>query len=503
MSDWLERGEMVMSSMSSNFSELLVTDPYEYITESTANRRSDNIFRKSPDMFLDYLEDWDYIKGLIDVFASPLHDIITRSPITISFNKEELKQYEDFINNKLAECNLKDKIVDSISEIIYRGSFFKILAYDKTSQTFRIADVKRSYRTVVVDKFDKTIGYLVNRKFIPYNEGIYASYQSQVKRRFTLSDINDSEIREKIISSFGGSFPKKLEKEIVIYTHSGARSAFWGQAQKLFQIYLNDFILQFLALKDSIRQELITVTVNSLPKKVINTSEVTQSIEETLNQGSNLLVQQDPQSMLSQVIFTLFNSARVLPAIENYSSVNKLDLLEFREKRAQLMEENEALKRQINSNLGVPDEWQAGTGNRWEILSRSDRVLTALNRYVEVGNEIVKNTVVSMMASIGRFCTVEDINFNYLNDTPLQSQMSRNKAALFTDSLRDHLSSINGIKALASTGMFNIEGLYSDFLEQIKKWGFPFTSSFKSIEEIMNDMQDKDSAVNNFTGIEF
>ena len=503
MSNWAERSNIVINSALSDLDSLLITDPYTQIFEQTAEQRIDNIFRKDPRNTLQYLESWWYTDSLVESFASPLREVLDKNQLTISFEKEELKKYEDFINNKIVEMDLKKSIDSSLYDMIYWGVYFKYLTYNAEKKEFNILDVKNPEITTYVEKLSKPMGFIRQGNFVDISDGIFSSYKLAPVKQVSLDKITIPDLRAKIQEEMGKTFDSKMRPEIVAYTHFRPRSVFWGQVDLLAQIFLNELILQFLALKDSVRQDLITVIVQSLPKKTINTAKVAQSIEEALNQGSNLLVQQDMRSLIGNVIFALFNSARVLPSVENYSSIQKLDLLDLKEKRAQLQAENEELKKQALANLGIPEELQAGTGNRWEILSRSDKYLTAINSYISMADDVVKNTVVSMMRLMGRYCEKSDVNFSFINDTPLQSQMSRNKAALFIDSLRDTMNAINGVKMIVSTGFVDPNKVMDDFLDQIQNWNLPFSTSYYSAEELVAGMNDPHSPISQIMGGEF
>ena len=492
-----------MNSALSELDSMVTSDIYKLIYEDTAEQRSDNIFRKDPELYLSYLRDWWMVQSLVESFASPLREVLDKNQLVISFDNEELKRYEDFINNKLSEIDLKRKINDSLFDMIYWGTFYKFLTYNSDKKEFNLIDIREPWKTTYVERLSKPMGFLRAGNFVDISEGVFSAYKLYPIKRISLDKVTIPELRKQLQEDMGRTFDEKMRAEIVAYTHFRPRSVFWGQAELLFQVYLNELILQFLALKDSVRQDLITVIVQSLPKKTINTAKVAQSIEEALNQGSNLLVQQDPRSLMGSVIFSLFNSARVLPSVENYSSIQKLDLLDLKDKRAQLQAENDELKKQLLANLGIPEELQAGTGNRWEILSRSDKYLTAINSYISMADDVVKNTVVSMMRLMGRYCEKSDVNFSFINDTPLQSQMSRNKAALFIDSLRDTVNAINGVKMIVSTGFVDPHKVMGDFLDQIQNWNLPFSTSYYTADELTAGMNDPHSPVSQIMGGEF
>lgn len=499
MSDWDERSELVMNSMSSSLEDFLITDPYEYVMENTANARADNLFRRDPNMYLDYLEDWDWIEGLITCFASPLREVLSKSQYKISFKDDSMKSSEDFINAQLAELDMPRVFVDSLKSVIYRGSYFKLLVYNSENKKFKVLDMRRPWRTTLVKRLGQPVGYIRNGKFLDLKEGVFGAYNLTTKKTVSLKDIKTGSIQNSIKKALGKNYNSRLEDDILAYTHSIPRGLFFGQAQKLFQIYLNEFILQFLALKDSVRQDLITVTVTSVPKRTVNTAQVAQAIEDAVNQGSNLVVQQDPQNLLSQVVFALFNNARVLPSVDNYSNINSLELQNLKDKRAQLYQETEDLKRQVIANLGIPEELQAGTGNRWEILSRSDKYLTSINSFVSMFEDILEQQVVSMMHAIGRNCAKEDVVFSLTNDTPLQSQMSRNKTALIVDAARDSINIINAAKGIISTGFVDGEKLLKDFVPELQRWGLPFADAYYDVNTLMQHFKDPGDPINGFT----
>ena len=491
-----------MNTMASQLSEHLINDPYNYIAELNATEKSNNIFRKNPEIFLDFLEDWDFVQSLVDSFASPLREILEKNEIKVSFRSDSLKKEEDWINKQLKDMNLRKILIDSIHTIVYRGGFFKYLTYNKEENKFHLVDVDKPWKTTIVQRFGKPMGYLRGNKFVDYKDGVFAAYRAHTKMRVTLDKVSDKKVKSELLRDLGRDFDSEMESEITAYTHLIPRSVFYGQAQKLFQIYLNDFILQFLALKDSVRQDLVSVVVNSLPKKTVNTAKVVQSIEEALNQGSNILVQQDPNTLLNQVIYAMFNNVRVLPMVENYSAINKVELVDLKDKRAQLQAENEEQKKQVVNNLSIPEELQTGTGNRWEILSRSDKYLTAINTYVTMCDNVVKSCVSAMMVTIGRPCSDDEIMFTFINDTPLQSQMSRNKAGLYVDSIRDTMNAVNGVKAVIATGFIDPAKAIEDFLVQIQSWNLPFATSYLSKDEILKGMSDPNNPAAQLTQIE-
>lgn len=492
---------MLMNSMSDDLSNSMISDPINYIMDTTSGQTA-NMFRSSPEQILEYLKDYDYVRGLVDSYASPLKEILSKNEYKIKFKPDHLQRYEDIINNKLKTLNLPKVFIDSSFDVIYWGAFFKLLMYNKETKEFHLIDTVKPHKTIYIERLGKPIGYIRrNTHFIDSMDGVFGAYSLYPKRIVTLKDVKDKEIKRDLLSYLGGNVKKEDEPDILAYVHYTPRSIFYGQANKLFQVYLNDFIQQFLALKDSIRQDIFTVTVQAVAKKTVNTAKVTQAIEDVLNQGSNLLVNQDPDTIISQVAWAMFNGARVVPAVENYSAINSLDLTDLKNKRAQLQAETEDLKRQVTANFSIPEELQNGSGSRWEILSRSDKYLTAINTYVSVYESIVKQCVVSMMKQFGRFCEPEDISFSLLNNTPLQSQMARNKTALLTDAMRDELMAINEVKMLLGTGYVDTEKVLTEFVSQIQRYDLPFATGYKAVTDIMNEMSDPNSPVSTYTDL--
>lgn len=497
MPDLYTTADSVMSSMSTDLYSHL-SDPAYWLEENTG--LTDNIFRRDPDMYLDYLQDWDYVRGLVDLYASPMKDILSKNAYTITFTNPELTKYEDFINKSLEKLHLKDILLESLFDVIYRGAFFKVITYNKESRTFSILDTVKPWKTTYVTRLGQPLGYIRrNSHFLDTSQAVFSAYSLYRKKTVSLDSVRSAKLKQSLLDQLGTEISKEDEPDIIVYAHYSPRSVFWGQAAKLFQIYLNDFIAQFLAMKDSVRQEIFTVTVQALSKKTTNTARVAQSIEEVLNQGSNLLIQQDPRSMVAQVIFALFNGARVLPTVENYSAINNLELEKLKDKRAQLQGENEALRQQVIANLGLPEELQTGTGNRWEILSRSDRYLNAITSEVSVYETAVKCFVVSMMSLMGRFCKAEDVSFSLLNDTPLQTQMARNKSEMLNNSMIDSLNVINSVKALIGTGYVDPSKVLEEFVPLIQRYNLPFSSAYRDSGGILTDMSDPQSPVNQYS----
>ena len=198
MSDWSGRSSIVMNSALSELDDLLITSPYELISEQTAEQRSDNIFRKNPELYLSYLEDFWLVQSLVESFASPLRDILDQNSLSITFNDESLTKYEDFINNKLNEMGIKDEIENSLFDIIYWGAFFKRFTYTPDNKEFHIIDVPDPWKTVYIERLSKPMGYMRKGVFTNLSDGIFSAYKLVPYKRVSLGKVTIPELRKNI-----------------------------------------------------------------------------------------------------------------------------------------------------------------------------------------------------------------------------------------------------------------------------------------------------------------
>jgi hypothetical protein len=436
------------------------------------------------DTYLEYLHDWSYTRLLLDNLTNPVKEILQASKPTVKL-PDSVQDKELYINKQLEKIDILRIINDNIDTIIYDKPMVRYLCYDKDKEIFSSLpiDVKDT-DTKIIKKYDKIVGIMHRDKFVSI-EKLILGYDILVESKDEkLDNINDqlkdeSDDLEDVVD--------EVKDDIIIYQSFDIKTTFWYQSPLLYQIYLNDIMAQCLGIKDTLKQTILTVSVSGETKRTINLNNITNAMERALNANDSLILNQDPTSLVNKMTSRLMNNIKVLGNITEFSQIGKLEADDDSGKRDKLQAELDKMKQQILDNLGIPQELasNAVTSNRWEILSRSDRYLSAITRLLKLCADIVKRTASSMLRAIGQDIPETDISYSLINSTNVQSQLSRNKVMSLAENTQYLCQAVQEFRGLLGTGLVDVSNAIDELLLRVHRDEVPFSNSFKTKDEIM------------------
>lgn len=445
------------------------------------------LFRNN-DQYIDYLKDWYFVKSLVDAFKNPIQEIIEKTPIEVTIDDTSVKYQETWLNTKLKESSLKDEITDSLFDIIYRGRFFRLI-FPSGDKGLRLASIKDETNVSFAYQFNNHIGYLVDpgssAQFMVRSKAIGSAYGFRDIQTKSISEVDPIILKELSKYIKVKEIPKELAEQVVALETRVPTSAFYSQAGLLFKMYMNEVLSYFSSLRDTLKQNLLAITVSGQNKDTIESARLVQAIESVVNQDSSVIYDQSVFTLINQMISKIMNDTRVLPMVQEYSQVDMLKWNDRSSDRDNLNNENSSLRTQVLSSLGIPEELFGSNSNRWEILSKSDRYLNTISTYLDMCTDIVKTAAQSLLLAKGYEITKDKIVFNYKNDTDIQSQLSRHKIESLADSTNLMGNMINNFQVLLGTGFFDVSKAIGEFSNLTRDTSMPFAQSLRSEEEII------------------
>ena len=443
---------------------------------------------RSNEEYMEYLKDWYFVRSLVDSFKNPIAEIIQKTPFRVNINDSKCSHLEDKINYRLAQSDLKNEIMDSLFDIIYYGRFFRVVIPTKDGN---LKLTKVSDETLVDHAYqlNSHIGYIVNpgpdSKFIIRSKAIGAAFSFRNVEYKTMEEL-DPEILEELNKKLDlGSVQDGLTDLIIGLETRTPSSAFYDQAGLLFKMYINEMLQQFASLRDTFKQNLLALTLKDDSKNTIESSRVVQSIESVVNQDSSVLYNQSVQGLIQQMIFKTFNDTRVLPSVEAYSNIELVKWNDRSLDREKLAQEYNDLKIHALSALGIPDELFGNQANRWEILSKSDRYLSTTSIYLTLIADTVKSATQAFILAEGYTIELDDIDFSFKNDTDIQSQLSKHKVEIASDSISRLYNMINNFQLVISTGFTDVDKAVEEFVNVLIDSGAPFARSLADKDQIL------------------
>jgi len=446
------------------------------------------LFRDN-DQYMDFLKDWYFVRSLVDAFKNPIQEIIEKTPIAVTIDDPVVKNKEDNVNKKLMECSLKEEILSELFNIIYRGRFFRLM-YSSAEGNLRLAKIKDETEVRMAYQLNSPIGYIINpgstSSFLVRSKAFGAAYGFRDIQYKAISEVDPQikAILDKYIKV--KDIPKDLLEQVVALETRTPTSAFYSQAGLLFKMYMNELLSYFASLRDTLKQNLLAVTVTGSQKDTIESARLTQAIESVVNQDSAVIYDQSIYTLITQMVSKILNDTRVLPMVQEYSQVDLLKWNDRSADRDNLNNENQNLKTQVLSALGIPEELFGAGSNRWEILSKSDRYLNTISTYLDMCSDIVKTSAQSILLAEGIDISKDKIIFNYKNDTDIQSQLSRHKIESLADSTLLMGNMINNFQVLLGTGFLDVNKAINEFSTVTRDTGMPFAQSLRSDEEIIS-----------------
>jgi len=374
------------------------------------------------EVYYRFLRTSHVVGACVDIFASTLAETIEKASFDITVHEDPNSYESNLCNTFLKEADIREYIKTHVHEFVYRGQYS--VGIDPKNN--KIFDLINYADADIVTEFGEIIGFRLNLKYIPLP--YMATYYYKASPIHPLDDTeNQSEDVKARTTSPGYVAPPSamaksavnkraeqgtLDDVIVRYAKFKGESIFKNHLQRLFRLYVLEYALFYLGLRDTLRPEILGLATGGKQVNIPQTLNMAHNVESLLNQSTNGLANiVDPLAFINNLTFQILNYVKVVPSVEQYQPISEINSGELSEKRQQLQNEHEKLLSEILNDLTIPTELYSGNANRWSVMANNDRFMTTCDVMLKSITRFVKNICQSVLQANGIKVKFSDIKF--------------------------------------------------------------------------------------------
>lgn len=362
-----------------------------------------------------FLNNYNFVNKILKRFTSTISDVISKSSLTITI-KGEKKKYEKLskeCTDLLSDMQFFNTMKVDLRDLLYWGNYGYKVDFTET----RLKRLDSGIDVLTEDT------YCTDRKLIIDNWVDKDERFKNKSYKYSLLPIQFNPTKLRTITELDaylefeskkqGKAPANLEQlrknylkehpnsdKVVKHTIYRGRGVLDTEMNNLLVLYIKELLYDLMGLKDTMRPDILTARVMDDKTNESDITTAINDIEALVNMGS--ASSQEPgtqsflsiQNLLAGVQSYLQNGIKVVPEINNFTSISTLNLPDLIGKRNQLKNEIEELRQRILSNIGL--EEQPARSN-WDALQSNSEFLTVTESFV---------TCISMLA--------RDIIYEYL-----------------------------------------------------------------------------------------
>ena len=380
------------SAINSVFESGMSSDKYYKILSSLINKPNNTLtgstFQINRELY-DFLWNYSFLKQILKRIKSTISDVINKSSFKVSLGDDKTTESEE-VDKFLGELNLIEVIKMDLSTMLYHGNYGYKINFDenRVERLVSAVDVltEDTYckdRRLVIDNWNDNdnSGHFV---LLPYQ------YDPEIVDNVTELDAHLEETPDPNSLDEKARYLKDHPNADKIIKHSiyKGTGVLDSVIYLLLLLYLKELLADLLGLKDTMRPDILTARVNDDKTDEVKIVQAMNDIEALVNQGSpsssgdtsGLSMFTSFQSLLTSINAYLVNGIKVVPEMNNFSSISKLDIPSLIGKREQLINECNQLRQRILETLGIDDSM---SDNKWDAMQKNSKYLTMIENVVD------------------------------------------------------------------------------------------------------------------------
>ena len=374
-----------------------------------------------PQLYYDELKNYSYLKTLVNLLKAPIAEGIDQinGQIKILPNNTKDPLQKDaaiIVNNFFEKCNFKKYILDHLEEFILRGSFMSYIDYNRgglrdvmNPYDFFMINTDKGCTWIIPNDINKSNNAVTGASsmvssladFMGSSQGIHGMFANMFIRYYHTQEITVRQSRElleqaqqnpellaTIKAILGGDIDiisnqkltketqKRLDKMTVLYTIARPVSLLEPFLKKLFTLSIKEMVFDMLSLLQYLKADYFTVSMRVNSPNDTGASEIVNNVKNALNRYSIEFINsfEDPSGIIRRVYDKLMNHNIVLPVIDEFSDIQLLNIPDIEQRLSTLYNDIVEQKRSIADEAGIAQESVSGGANRWEAISRNEKM---------------------------------------------------------------------------------------------------------------------------------
>ena len=374
------------------------------------------------EVYYRFLRSFHVVGACVDIFASTLAETIEKASFDVVIRDNQNSYETNLCNRFIKEAGVREYIQTHIREFVYRGQH----SVGLDPRNNRLFEIIHNTDADIITEFGDIIGYRLDLKYIPLPYMVTYYYKASPIHPLDDKDNNIQETAPRVAIPGYISPPstmaksatnKRAEKNslndiMVQLAKFKGESIFLNQLQRLFHLYVLEYELFYLGLRDSLRPELLGLATGGKQVNIPQALNMAHNVESLLNQSTNGLANiVDPIAFINNLTFQILNYVKVVPSVEQYQPINEINSGELSAKRQQLQTEYEKMLQEILNDLTIPSDLYNGTANRWSVMANNDRFMTTCDVMLRSVTRFVKDICRAILLANGYQVKQTDIQF--------------------------------------------------------------------------------------------
>lgn len=426
----------------------------------------------APKELLYFLQGYHYAESLLDIYYNILEDIVLQSSFSVVINDGKRTNYsylEKSVNQETTLGKLKAQFLHDLRDRLYFGRMDYFYDYvNHHIYQVKGSDVNSHYAFV---KGGKVIGIRTDDTQTTTSTYLTPPHLiSYVAKPFVIRKYTPNEVKQELGQLMTGIVG--LPNHVAVIEEVGGRGVLNEVIPDLYQLALHEFQARLLSYKIALKSDLILANIDSNAKSREKIEKALGNIEAGLNFSEYAISYSNPVQAFTKAIAQFKNSVKVLPSTPSIASLDKMDFSDDTSKLQTILDSIQNERRQILEDLGIPEELYSGNANKWEVISRSTRLLSKVQDLIRYETNVWEMFVRGYIRHSFPDINVESLTIEFQiskNNVVLNSVLS-SQVDVLSQKINSISSIIQGIQSMESLQFIDYNkyiGWISDQLQTI------------------------------------
>lgn len=390
-----------------------------------------------PQLYYEELKSYSFLNTLVSLLEAPILEGIDQikgqikvTPIDV---KDPLqKDAAIIVNNFFEKCNFKQFLKEHLAEFILRGSYMAYINYKQSKFT----DVMSPYDYYMIKSNGQCTWIIPNEATKKNNiitgastmlnafsdfysggqmTGMFAnmfirySYKQETvkwqSREILKQAKENPQLLESVKAILGGNIDiissqklnedtrDRLDKMTVLYSIERPVSILEPFLKKIFTLSIKEMVFDMLSLLQYLKADYFTINIRAQTSSDTAAARIATNVQAALNRYSIEFINsfEDPSGIIRRVYDKLLNKNIVLPMLDEFSDLQLLNIPDIEQRLSTLYQDIVEAKRSIADEAGIAQESVSGGANRWEAISRNEKMSLNIMRIKATIEEFVKS----------------------------------------------------------------------------------------------------------------
>lgn len=415
-------------------------------TGAALTSQSDDITKSmtfKPDLYLNEIRNYTYFRTLLNILKAPIAEGIDQinGEITVvpeDPDNELIKDACIIVNNFFAKSRFKQFLKDHLEEFIMRGSYLAFIDYKHNKlrevcnpYDFQLIHNGEEFSWIIPAEDNRQNNELVGtssllgsmRELYSDNKNIKGMYGNMfVKYYYELETVKyesrsfldklpkDDASRKNMEILLGGKIDfysdkrltedtkKRLDQMLILYSIKRPKSLLEPFLKRIFTLAIKEMVFDMLSLLQYLKADYFTVSIRADTPEDESVAGILTNIRSALNRFNKEFIKtfEDPSGIIRHVYDKLINHAEVLPMVDEFSDIQLLNIPDIEQRLSTLYQDIVESKRTIADEAGIAQETVSGGANRWEAISRNEKMTLNVMYIKSTIENFVKDAAVAI-----------------------------------------------------------------------------------------------------------